>query len=47
MLSKFKVSGFLAQGLKQLEQYLYDFTQGLEGVLKQGVTNTLLAGEKE
>jgi len=46
MVEKFEISSFLSAGLKQLEKYLYDFTHSLEGRLKRGVSNTLLAGGK-
>jgi len=46
MLNEFKVFGFLKKDLQGLEQYLEGFAQNTEGVLREGVSNTLLAGGK-
>ncbi len=46
MLNEFKVFGFLKKDISRLEGYLEKFTDTLEGILKDGVENTLLAGGK-
>ncbi|MGM0365149.1 MAG: polyprenyl synthetase family protein [Actinomycetota bacterium] len=46
MLDEFKVFGFLKEDIQKLEQYLQGFARGLDGILQEGITNTLLAGGK-
>lgn len=46
MLKELKFFDFLKSDIKKLEEYLKDFTYNLDGVLREGVKNTLLAGGK-
>ncbi len=46
LLKKTKAFGFLSQDLQGLERYLENFAQKTEGILREGLSNTLLAGGK-
>lgn len=46
MLEKFKTFEFLKNDIQKLENYLLSFSDSLEGILKETVKNTLIAGGK-
>lgn len=46
MFENFKKSFFLERDLKELENYINNFVSGFNGILKEALLNTLLAGGK-
>jgi heptaprenyl diphosphate synthase len=46
MIEKFKEFRFLKKDIMKLEDYLHDFSNSLDGILKENVINTLIAGGK-
>ena len=46
MFENFKKSFFLKNDLEELEKYIKDFVYGFNGILRETLSNTLLAGGK-